>query len=122
MKKLDKKKDVRAEGIDKFLQGLAEYLVGGQALKSVELQMGKVSAKEWATLRNLTPLAGYPTVLEAKEILRMWLFEDEGRKDKLAKLKAAVCEYLDAKGGIEKTSATQRLFWLIGRKASGWGC
>lgn len=49
----------------RFIRALAEYLVGNQAEQSIGLQMGKQSAKDWAKLRNATPLSGYPTVDEA---------------------------------------------------------
>lgn len=42
-----------------FIKALAEYLVGKEELKSVQLSMGSPSAKEWATLRDATPLRGY---------------------------------------------------------------
>jgi hypothetical protein len=62
---MDKKK--------KFICALAEYLVKDQARKSVELQFGKDSAKEWSELRSTTPLFGYPTVEEAEKTLTEFL-------------------------------------------------
>ena len=56
-----------------FIQALALYLVGDQAKKGIELQLGKESAKEWAALRNATPLSGYPTVAEAEKALTQFL-------------------------------------------------
>lgn len=58
---------------DLFIRALAEYLAGDQALKSIELEMGKPSAKEWAKLRNWSPLFGYPTVEEAEKQLSEFL-------------------------------------------------
>lgn len=58
---------------DRFIQALAEYLVADQAKKSIELQMGKESAKQWLNLRSMTPLFGYPTVEEAVETLTEFL-------------------------------------------------
>jgi hypothetical protein len=55
----------------RFIKGLAEYLVKDQAKKSIQLEMGNPEAKEWAALRSLTPLKGYPTVEEAEHVL-MW--------------------------------------------------
>lgn len=56
-----------------FIHELAKYLVGDQAKKSIELQMGKESAKQWAKLRSATPLFGYPTVEEAEAELTKFL-------------------------------------------------
>lgn len=56
-----------------FIKKLARYLAGNQAQKSIELQMGKDSAKEWAELRSTTPLVGYPTVEEAEHVLTHFL-------------------------------------------------
>jgi hypothetical protein len=52
-----------------FIHRLAEYMVKDQVQKSIELEMGKPSAWEWAHLRSLTPLHGYPTVEEAEKAL-----------------------------------------------------
>lgn len=57
----------------RFIQALAEYLVADQAKKSIELQLGKESAKQWSNLRSTTPLFGYPTVEEAVETLTDFL-------------------------------------------------
>ena len=48
-----------------FIRELADYLVKDQARKSIELEMGMVSAQEWARLRGKTPLFGYPTIEQA---------------------------------------------------------
>ena len=56
-----------------FIRRLAVFLAGDQARKSIELQMGKPSAREWAELRDLTPLFGYPTVDEAESQLTEFL-------------------------------------------------
>lgn len=58
---------------DKFIRQLAQFLAGDQAKKSIELEMGKESAKEWAALRGTTPLFGYPSVEEAEATLREFL-------------------------------------------------
>ena len=52
-----------------FIMELAEFIAGNQARKSIELQMGKESAKEWAKLRGASPVFGYGTVDEAYEVL-----------------------------------------------------
>lgn len=65
------KKDLLLKKI--FLKRLTKYLVFNQAFKSMELQMGKESANEWADLRGSTPLFGYPSVEEAEQILGEWL-------------------------------------------------
>ncbi len=56
-----------------FIDTLAEFLVNDQASKSIQLQMQKPMALEWAKLRKHTPLSGYTTVEEAKLILREFL-------------------------------------------------
>jgi len=57
-----------------FIRELAEFLAGPhQVGKSIELQMGKASAREWAALRSATPLSGYPTVDEAEAVLTKFL-------------------------------------------------
>jgi len=63
----------------RFIRALAEYLAGRQVEKSVRIQMSTkfrnddVDAQEWARLRNLSPLRGYPTVDEAEKALTEWL-------------------------------------------------
>lgn len=56
-----------------FVKALAKFLVDGQASKSIRLEMGEELAKEWAALRQTTPIFGYPTVEEAEKILLEWL-------------------------------------------------
>ena len=57
-----------------FIRILAEFLVGNEAKKSIELQMGKESAKEWSKLRNATPLFGYyPDINKAIKELEEFL-------------------------------------------------
>jgi hypothetical protein len=76
MKKVAPKKAEPARDADlkkKFIKRLAEYLVKDQAKKSIQLEMGSFDAKEWAALRSLTPLNGYPTVEEAERILMEFL-------------------------------------------------
>jgi len=58
----------------RFVKQLAEYLVGDQAKQSIELQMGKESAQQWAALRNTTPLHGWLTVEEAEAELTKFLW------------------------------------------------
>lgn len=53
-----------------FIRGLAIYLAEEQSKKSIQLQMNQDHAKEWARLRNLSGLFGYPTVDEAEESLQ----------------------------------------------------
>jgi hypothetical protein len=59
----------RVKRLRLFARRLAEYLAGDQARRSIELEMGRPGAVEWAELRGLTPLAGYPTVDEAEKAL-----------------------------------------------------
>ena len=56
-----------------FIKALAEYLVGDQALKSIQLGARSPAAKQWAKLRNLTPLFGSPTIEEAEKQLAKFL-------------------------------------------------
>lgn len=56
-----------------FVRQLAQYLVGDQTMMSIKLQMGDALAERWASLRQTTPLMGYPTVEEATHILGQWL-------------------------------------------------
>jgi len=56
-----------------FVKTLAKFLVEGQASKSIKLEMGEESAKEWSVLRQTTPIFGYPTVAEAEAQLSEWL-------------------------------------------------
>lgn len=58
---------------EEFIKALAVYLVKDQARKSIELEMQKPAAEEWAALRSLTPLFGYPTVEEAVTVLTEFL-------------------------------------------------
>lgn len=58
---------------EEFIKQLAIYLVGDQAKKSILLQMGNEEALQWAKLRSMTPLFGYPTVEEAEAELTEFL-------------------------------------------------
>lgn len=63
----------RLEKKRRFIRQLAVYLADEPARKSIELQMGKLSAQEWANLRQTTPLMGYTTVDEAEQLLTEFL-------------------------------------------------
>lgn len=56
-----------------FIKQLAQFLAGDSARKSIELQMGKPHAKEWAELRSATPLFGWVTIEEAEKTLMEFL-------------------------------------------------
>lgn len=56
-----------------FVKVLAEYLVGDQVRRSIQLEMADPDAKLWARMRGLTPLLGYPDVEEAERQLAEWL-------------------------------------------------
>ncbi len=43
----------------KFIEAMADYLVGNEVEMSVKLQMGKEDARLWSKIRNATPLFGY---------------------------------------------------------------
>lgn len=62
-----------AERKARFIHQLAVFLADEPARKSIELQMEKTSGKEWAALRDETPLFGYPTVAEAEAALTEFL-------------------------------------------------
>lgn len=61
-----------------FIKALADFLVGDQGTRSIELEMRRPHAIAWAGLRQTTPLVGYPTVNEAEVILGKWLLEVKG--------------------------------------------
>jgi len=53
-----------------FVKELAQYLAGNEVRDSIDLQMGKESAREWSRLRGTTPLFGYyPEIVEAEAVL-----------------------------------------------------
>lgn len=56
-----------------FIHALAEYLSANLARRSIELEMGKEAAREWAKLRDHTPLFGWQTVEEAEKALTEFL-------------------------------------------------
>ncbi len=58
---------------ERFIHELAIFLTERQAKKSIELEMGKEHAAEWAKLRSATPLFGYPSVEEAEKQLTEFL-------------------------------------------------
>jgi len=62
----------------RFINALAGFLVSNQAGKSIELQMETERprpapltswAHEWAKLRSISPLFGYPSIEEAEKAL-----------------------------------------------------
>jgi hypothetical protein len=89
-----------------FVRKLAEYLAGNQAMKSIELQMGKTHAKEWSALRSTTPLFGYPTVEEAAKELAEWLGSNEPGRDQFDGLK---CDFPGCKKVIHAFTGLQEL-------------
>ena len=56
-----------------FIKELAKFLVESQVEKGLKLAVGQKEAKEWARLREKTPLFGYPTIEEAEETLTKFL-------------------------------------------------
>lgn len=64
---------VRSARKDAFIKALANYLARDQAKRSIQLEMGSQDAREWAHMRSLTPLAGYPTVEETEKVLKEFL-------------------------------------------------
>jgi len=59
---------------EEFIKALAKFLAGDPATKSIELELGKQWAKEWAALRQTTPVGGYCSVADAEVVLKEWLF------------------------------------------------
>lgn len=57
----------------RFVRALAEYLSADLARRSIELQLGKPDARQWAKLRGETPLAGYQDVDETERVLGAFL-------------------------------------------------
>ncbi len=53
-----------------LIEAIAHFLADDQARKSIDLELGKPYAKEWAKVRNLTSIHGYVSVEEAIECLR----------------------------------------------------
>lgn len=69
--------EARAAAKARFIKALAQFLAGDQAKKSILLGMPNGVAfsviKEWAELRNATPIFGYQTVDEAEAKLTNWM-------------------------------------------------
>lgn len=53
-----------------LIDAIAHMLVDDQPRKSIDLQLQKPYAQEWAKVRNLTSIHGYATFEEAVECLR----------------------------------------------------
>jgi hypothetical protein len=71
------------EKLELFIRELAKFLVDEQSRKEVELSEGKRYARDWAALRALTPIRGYPTVDEAERALREFIgLEDRNEEHK----------------------------------------
>lgn len=56
-----------------FIDALAHFLVDDQGRKSIELEVGKSWANEWAAVRNSLPTLGYATHAEAVKFLTEFL-------------------------------------------------
>lgn len=67
------KKMTKEEKKEQFIKQLAKFLVADQVHKSIQLQIGKLEAKQWAELRQTTPLFGHPTIEEAEKCLTEFL-------------------------------------------------
>lgn len=71
--------EVRIEKKARFFKALAQFLAGDQGKKSILLDPRMSAspayslAREWADLRNASPLRGYGTVEEAEKELTAWL-------------------------------------------------
>lgn len=65
--------DEQTQQKQRFVRALAEYLTADLARRSIELQMGKPEAKQWAKLRGETPLRGWGDVDEAERELGQFL-------------------------------------------------
>lgn len=56
-----------------FIRALAEFLAGNAAQKSIDLELQRPWAIEWAKVRSATTLFGYPSVDEAEMELTAFL-------------------------------------------------
>lgn len=65
--------DRQTEQKQRFVRALAEYLSADLARRSIELQMSKPEAQQWAKLRGETPLRGYQDVDETERVLGEFL-------------------------------------------------
>lgn len=64
----------RLEKKQQFIKQLAHFLCGKHtAMTSIELEMGKPSAKQWADLRQTTPIFGWLTEKEGEKVLTDFL-------------------------------------------------
>lgn len=57
---------------ERFIEDLTSFLVTDQTHKSILLGAGNLMAKEWAAIRNATPVRGYSTKEEAITTLNHW--------------------------------------------------
>lgn len=67
LKKMLTTRNLRKEA---FILALAEYLAGQMGMKSIELEMGKPHAAEWARLRDAANLLGWLSVAETEKHLK----------------------------------------------------
>lgn len=56
-----------------FIKELVRYLVENQVIKSKGVELNNPVFCEWVTLRELTPIKGYPTIEEATKIITEFL-------------------------------------------------
>ena len=59
----------RVERKKLFIKQLACFLSENHVRKSIDLELGNAYAKEWAKLRQSTPIFGNPTVEETEKEL-----------------------------------------------------
>ncbi len=59
----------RLERKARLIRLLAEYLSGEPARRSIELEMGKPDAQQWAQMYNAAGVIGYATVEETERLL-----------------------------------------------------
>ncbi len=62
---------------DELIRALAEFLSRDLGRKSIELEMGRVDARDWAKLYQLSGCHGYATAEETETAIRRTLAESE---------------------------------------------
>jgi hypothetical protein len=56
-----------------FIDAMAEYLTRDLAKRSIEIEMGKLDAQEWAKIYNIVGLGGYAKKEDAVKAMKEFL-------------------------------------------------